>query len=817
MKKKAALIWICMILQILLPITAQAADRSRAGESQELWVYERYFRNPDGTFTIAAAISGLDEQSDWEVLQMKVDGILIPEEQWVFEENWGETYRWIRVEDLELDGGDYLLEVELMDNAALETIRLEKRINCEEFLVNQECRYLAEKQYFAADAISYDLELSDIYAVTGEENSLTKLELTGADKQAAYTIDLTEDMQNTGLLISDPRYGMLSIAGGGDDNHGMMVYGTGLLGNIKISQDIPEGSYDLVLTDSDGNRHIFSDRCEVTSQPVVWDIRAAEQEDTALQFNNRGDYAAVYVLGVNLDPKTMYPEFYKEGGSAISSYAPSNNYQAAENGIVYCLRKSDYSAWKLESVGAAAGYRDLNARMAGPGAGQLKNVQDTYTMYLPAPSCYARTVNAEKKTIELYLTRDVFPVGATVETGIYDNTFYDDDIMIWGMDCMVEEKRGSLEKRSSILLELEDFFEEEEVPSSIELQLMIEGEVKAYHYLDTSLLEQEEMIKNIAVISERAVKPYTVTFHRIDEVAAVKSVVTQEPEYKLKPEDIAGLDPDETYRMCVQDGKGRQAASPKIGKIRAGQAGGKISAGQFTVDAIADTVYQRSPVTPAVTVRYGNQILTPNQDYKLSYVNNVSAGTAAVVITGIGNYEGSITRNFKILQKKVSQLTYSKVKDTVYTGKRKKPAVKVKDGKAVLNSKKEYSVSYGKNKAIGKGTATFIGKGNYTGKKTITFKINPRKMFQPSVRKTSGKTVKVSWKKQKGVTGYQIQYSVSRKFNKGNKTVRVKRAAVSSKTVKKPAKKSCYYRIRAYQKVGKTIYYGQYSKAGKVR
>ena len=49
--------------------------------------------------------------------------------------------------------------------------------------------------------------------------------------------------------------------------------------------------------------------------------------------------------------------------------------------------------------------------------------------------------------------------------------------------------------------------------------------------------------------------------------------------------------------------------------------------------------------------------------------------------------------------------------------------------------------------------------------------------------KAGKKSVKVTWKKVKGIKGYQIQYSTNKKFKKGNKTITVKSAKSTSATL----------------------------------
>lgn len=80
------------------------------------------------------------------------------------------------------------------------------------------------------------------------------------------------------------------------------------------------------------------------------------------------------------------------------------------------------------------------------------------------------------------------------------------------------------------------------------------------------------------------------------------------------------------------------------------------------------------------------------------------------------------------------------------------------------------------------------------------------------------KTITVQWKKLSGVTGYQVQAALDKKFKKGKKTYTVKKAKTTKKTIKKlKSKKKYYVRVRAYKTVKGKKYYGSWSKAKKVK
>lgn len=92
----------------------------------------------------------------------------------------------------------------------------------------------------------------------------------------------------------------------------------------------------------------------------------------------------------------------------------------------------------------------------------------------------------------------------------------------------------------------------------------------------------------------------------------------------------------------------------------------------------------------------------------------------------------------------------------------------------------------------------------------------PKKVSLKAVKASGKGKVTVTWKKQKGVSGYEICYSANRKF----KNSRIKKAGAKSSTArisKLKSKKTCYVRVRSYKKLGDTVQYGAYSKAKRIR
>ncbi len=62
----------------------------------------------------------------------------------------------------------------------------------------------------------------------------------------------------------------------------------------------------------------------------------------------------------------------------------------------------------------------------------------------------------------------------------------------------------------------------------------------------------------------------------------------------------------------------------------------------------SDVTYKGSPYEPTVTVKVGDKTLIKGTDYNVTYDKNTNAGTATVTVEGIGYYQGTVTKTFKI-------------------------------------------------------------------------------------------------------------------------------------------------------------------------
>ena len=141
-----------------------------------------------------------------------------------------------------------------------------------------------------------------------------------------------------------------------------------------------------------------------------------------------------------------------------------------------------------------------------------------------------------------------------------------------------------------------------------------------------------------------------------------------------------------------------------------------------------------------VTVKYGKNTLTEGIDYTVSYKDYDKIGTAAVIITGMGNYSGVKTKTYKITGTKLTSRMITQInKSFSYDGTEHSVEngtdYKIEDGTAGLVEGKNYTVAYkGDRTKAGSFKVTFSGIGVYSGTVTKTF----------TIQKASVSTLKVT-------------------------------------------------------------------------
>ena len=148
--------------------------------------------------------------------------------------------------------------------------------------------------------------------------------------------------------------------------------------------------------------------------------------------------------------------------------------------------------------------------------------------------------------------------------------------------------------------------------------------------------------------------------------------------------------------------------------------------------------YDGNAKTPDVTVKISEKTLSKDTDYTVSYSNNINAGTATVTVTGKGNYKDNLEATFAITARNIDKSTLTLSQTAYeYDGTAKLPNVTVEDLGKNLIKDTDYTISYSNNTNAGTATVVVTGKGNYTGSKKTSYKIEPR-----SVTKISNENIK---------------------------------------------------------------------------
>ncbi len=233
-------------------------------------------------------------------------------------------------------------------------------------------------------------------------------------------------------------------------------------------------------------------------------------------------------------------------------------------------------------------------------------------------------------------------------------------------------------------------------------------------------------------------------------------------------------------------------------------------------------------IQPPIKMKQGQYSLSSIKDYEIDYADNYYPGTATMTIRGVGNYTGTIVKNFKIIKRSMSTVT---VKTSFNANKQLVVTVNIPDNGRTLINNVDYKYT-AVTDATGKITITITGIGNNcqgTVVKVIEAVDNPNRPIPTTTKKIKVKKVKIrkavnkkkrkvklSWKKIAGASGYHVRYAVTKKKLKkaGIKKIKKKK---TSYVMKKLKRKKYYIQVRAYRIVGKNIYYGPWSKVKKVR
>jgi len=138
-------------------------------------------------------------------------------------------------------------------------------------------------------------------------------------------------------------------------------------------------------------------------------------------------------------------------------------------------------------------------------------------------------------------------------------------------------------------------------------------------------------------------------------------------------------------------------------------------------------IYNSFEHTPSPTVTYQGKPLSIDNDYELSYENNINIGEATLTVTFKGNYDGTKVLHFNII--KAESTSVEMTLDSyifVYTGEEIKPIATLKLGDYVLIEGTDFTLNYENNIDAGTGNAVATLSGNFEGSLNKEFVINPK-------------------------------------------------------------------------------------------
>lgn len=113
-------------------------------------------------------------------------------------------------------------------------------------------------------------------------------------------------------------------------------------------------------------------------------------------------------------------------------------------------------------------------------------------------------------------------------------------------------------------------------------------------------------------------------------------------------------------------------------------------------------------------------------------------------------------------------------------------------------------------------TAPSVVTPNPTPETTPTVNVPaPKKVQKIAAGNTKKQAVVLTWKKDKDAKGYQIEYSLNKKFTKQKKVKNAKKTSVTIKKLKKG--KTYFFRVRAFKVVNGKMICGKWSAVKKIR
>lgn len=168
-----------------------------------------------------------------------------------------------------------------------------------------------------------------------------------------------------------------------------------------------------------------------------------------------------------------------------------------------------------------------------------------------------------------------------------------------------------------------------------------------------SVFAGSTLTANLTVDTDKwvnAIGNYTYTWYRVgesaDTVLQTKTATTDTTDtYTVTEDDIRSqIYCVVTTEKCGEGVKSNEITVPGL----------NIKGAKIVMPSEETYSYNGKAQTPDVTVTLNDNELEKDTDYRIDYVNNQNAGTATINITGMGRYEGSVSKNFNITKKAVT-------------------------------------------------------------------------------------------------------------------------------------------------------------------
>lgn len=238
------------------------------------------------------------------------------------------------------------------------------------------------------------------------------------------------------------------------------------------------------------------------------------------------------------------------------------------------------------------------------------------------------------------------------------------------------------------------------------------------------------------------------------------------PKLKASSSFIEGADYTLSYSNCDKAGNclvtvtgiGRYAGNVVI-EVPIVESLDRSLLSDCSFDKIEDQVYTGSEIYPSVVLRNASGAeVDQARECSLHYSNNVNVGKATVTASegaSSSSYIGETSINFNILPADIDDAYFAPIGDEIYTGNAIKPDVLVRFNGKTLVKGIDYDLSYSDNIEVGTAQVVVTGKGNFGGKREMTFNI-VRPVIEFDQDMVEGKTVSTSWTKKVNVTSYRM-------------------------------------------------------------